>query len=169
MVNDIERKIKFSLLIEPCIIQNIYCNDKKVNYSLSPGAGKIKIEFNADASIGHQISIWYRPLVIKLTGPELFYSNTTVQWQTNTDIDYISDPQRILKSYKILKNKIQVVINNNSVGFHQLFFRIKNMPLICPVDLDIKPFYSIHCRSAVYDATKHKIFLEVHSSSPSFS
>lgn len=169
VVHDKQRELKFSLFVEPCLIKSIYCNGKKVNYSLSSGLGKMQIVFIGDEAISHEISIQYKPVEIKFTEKNIFYANANVQWKGNIDIESLYDPQHVFKKASIFKNSIKAEINDNSIGYHQFFAKIKNLPVIYPFSFEIKPSYKIHCNAARYDVTTKKIFLNLTSLTPALT
>ncbi len=163
VVHDKPRELKFSLFVEPCVIKSIYCNGEKVNYSLSNGLGKMQIVFIGAKAISHEISIQYKPVKIKFTGENIFYANAKVQWKGNIDIDSLYDPQHVFKRFAIFKKSIKAVINDSSIGYHQVFAKLKNLPVIYPFYFEIK---KIHCNEATYDVTTQKIFLNLTSLPP---
>jgi len=163
VVHDKQRELKFTLLVEPCVINSIYCNGKKVNYSISSGLEKMKVVFIGNESLSHEISIQYKPIKIKLTGKNIFYANAKVQWEGNFDIDSLYDPQHVFKNSVILKKSLKAEINSNSTGCHSVFVKLKNLPVIYPLYFEIN---KIHCKEATYDVTTKKILLNLASFTP---
>lgn len=166
VVHDKQRELKFTLLVEPCVIKSIYCNGEKVNYSISSGLEKMKVVFIGNEALSHEISIQYKPIKIKLTGKNIFYANAKVQWEGNFDIDSLYDPQHVFKNVAILKKSIKAEINGNSTGCHSVFVKLKNMPVIYPLYFEIN---KIHCKEATYDVTTKKILLNLTSFTPALA
>lgn len=159
---DRKRELHFTLLIEPSSNVEIRCNNKRVNYRVFPGFGKIKIELEDRKAFSHTIIIRYIPLRIKKHLPPVVYSNGSAQWSFDKPVEKISDPQHLFKKMKIAGTSLQATVNDNS-GTQQFFVKLKDIDAIFPVVVQVKPAVQIQFPFLRFDVQNRKLRLRINS------
>lgn len=107
--NSSQKTLVFSIFLGPCEIKNILHNGKSIEYKVSPGQGKIKLEMYTENLKSNEIRIEYAPLNIILKGSDLCYANSPVSRECNQALEEISDPQNALACIKLEENKLNGV------------------------------------------------------------
>jgi hypothetical protein len=158
-----QRDLTFSIFLNPCTISKVEVNGENVDFQVSDGIGKMRLELSAPAGSKHQITITYKPISLTLEGPAVVQQNGIVKWTFSVPIERIMDPQGVLTNVQISKKYFtaQIVKPNSFLSRHQVFAKLKGFPIIYPIDLDILPEYSIACDTAYYDAQNKQLNFKV--------
>ena len=161
--HSVPRDLSFSIFLDPCIISKVEVNAKTVDFQVLDGIGKVKLELSAPAALKHQINITYKPISIEIEGNVVVQQNSSQKWRFSVPVETIIDPQGVLSDIKINDKEFtaKIVKPNSFLSNHQIFAKLKDLPIIYPIDLDVLPEYSINCDTAYYDTQSKRLSLKV--------
>lgn len=136
--HDKSRTLLFSLLINPAVIKNIFCNGKEIKYKVIPGIEKMQVVVDAAEAMNHEITVNYKSVEIRVEGQKQFHPDAKAKWIFNNDIDSLYDPQQNFRNFTFDKRSVTAVVNNNSSGHHSFFVKLKNISVLFPVSFNLK-------------------------------
>ncbi|MEN8249300.1 MAG: GH116 family glycosyl hydrolase [Bacteroidota bacterium] len=157
------KELNYTVFIDPGTIKSVELNGKPVEYIVSEGIGRMHLKLSAPAELRHQITISYEPKSIEIKGPEIVYQHTEQKWELNHVIEKVLDPQNMLRNVKTGEKDFTAEIGETKsfISKHQVFIKLKDIPVVYPLELEVLPEYSIACDTAWYQAEEKQVNLEV--------
>lgn len=141
MAHNKERQLEFSLLLSPGHIRSVSCNGKQMKYELRAGIGKMEILLSAGKAMSHEVRIVYEAKEVKVE--RMVYNNDKFLCELNTAIDSLYDPQNVFERSALSNTIIDGTINGNCIGHHSFFVKVKGLPVVYPISVDLHPVKKI--------------------------
>ncbi len=144
------RNLTFSLLLEPCHTVEARCNGQPLAPILSPALERTRLEVAVAGDGDYDLQIRYEPLGIRVRGPAEGVPGQPVLWELPVDIERVSDPQGLLADLRIEGSRAAGTIGGGA-GMYRLYFYLRGIPVVIPVECRVMPPVSVTFKDAVYE------------------
>lgn len=159
------KDLRFSVYLRPGTVQRVLHNGRPVKFTLEPALDAMRLELTALPARVHRVEIQYRPITLKIKGPAISGVGLPVTWDFGQPIKGVRDPQGACVGLKVEGNILWGEAGRNA-GIHQLFVEMANLPVIEPVEVEIRPRYEVACTKAIYDPYRRTLRIETRVASP---
>ena len=149
------RSLDFSVFLAPCRSVEVICNGKPIEPTLSPALGRTRLQITLPGSGKYDLRIRYRPLQSKARGPAHAVAGQLVRWDLPEEIERISDPQGLLEGIQIDGSHASGVIDG-AAGHHRLYFYLRDVFTVIPVECEVVPAISVTCGDALYSGGRRQ-------------